>query len=215
MTKKETIVVLGAHSDDFVIGAGGSIAQFTAEGKNVLAIVFSRGEKTHPWIKGKVVQDFREAEAIIACKLLNCKIKFLGLGDLNVGKEYQKKHLEKKLLPFLEKLQPTKILTHSHNDIHPDHQDVNKIMLQLWEKMKIKPEVYIYSIWNPLSLSGQYPTLYIDITKQFGRKLKAMNLFRSQRLVAIYPLLLFVFYRAIASGLKIRKMFAESFYRIK
>ncbi len=215
MTKKETIVVLGAHSDDFVIGAGGTIARYTAEGKEVLAIVFSKGEKTHPWIKRKVVQDFREAEAILACKLLKCKIKFLGLGDLNVGKEYQKKQLEKKLLPFLEQLDPSKILTHSHNDLHPDHQEVNKITLQLWEKMKVKPEVYIYSIWNPLSLSGQYPTLYIDITKQFGKKLKAMNLFRSQRLAAIYPLLLFVFYRAIANGLKIRKMFAESFYRIK
>ena len=39
MPKKETIIVFSAHSDDFVIGAGGTIAKYTQEGKKVIAIV--------------------------------------------------------------------------------------------------------------------------------------------------------------------------------
>ena len=33
MAKEETIVVFSAHSDDFVIGAGGTIAKYTKEKK--------------------------------------------------------------------------------------------------------------------------------------------------------------------------------------
>ncbi|MEK6845367.1 MAG: PIG-L family deacetylase, partial [Nanoarchaeota archaeon] len=42
----ETVVVFGAHSDDFVIGAGGTIAKYQQEGKKILAVVFSYGESS-------------------------------------------------------------------------------------------------------------------------------------------------------------------------
>ena len=60
--KKETIIVMSAHSDDFVIGAGGTIAEYIKQGKKVISIVFSYGEKSHPWLKEKVVQKFRIQE---------------------------------------------------------------------------------------------------------------------------------------------------------
>jgi len=56
MNRKESILVFSAHSDDFVIGAGGTIAKYVREGKKVQAIVFTYGEKSHPWLKGEVVQ---------------------------------------------------------------------------------------------------------------------------------------------------------------
>jgi len=68
--KKETILILGAHSDDFVIGAGGTMAKYTQEGKKIISVVFSYGEKSHPWLKEDVVQKMRSEEAAKASKLL-------------------------------------------------------------------------------------------------------------------------------------------------
>ncbi len=38
---KQTILVFSAHTDDFVLGAGGTIAKYIQEGKTVIAVIFS------------------------------------------------------------------------------------------------------------------------------------------------------------------------------
>jgi len=212
---KETILVFGAHSDDFVFGAGGTIAKYTKEKKKVISIVFSYGEKSHPWLKEKVAQKMRSKEAFKASKLLGCKTIFFDLEELHFLKDYQEKNLEKQLTKLIQKQKPSKIFTHSDEDPHPDHKAANKITLQLLEQITFKPEVYIYSIWNPVSLKTKYPVLYENITTTFSLKLQALKLFHSQRFHAFYPLILVVFYRAIKNGLKIKKRFAEKFYKIK
>lgn len=224
MTKKEVIIVFSAHSDDFVIGAGGTIAKYTKEGKKVISIIFSSGEKSHPWMKKKVVQKFRTKEALDASKILGCKTIFLNLEDQEILSEYKKNNTEKELLKIINRHKPIKIFTHSIEDSHlsagkfvgkDDHKAVYRITMELYEKLKFKPEIYVYSIWNPVQLKTQWPALYFNISKTFSKKLKALKQFPSQRLNAIYPLSILIFFRAIKNGLKIRKTFAEKFYRIK
>ncbi len=212
--KKEVILVLGAHSDDSVIGAGGTIAKYAKEGKKVISIVFSYGEKSHPWLKAKIAQKMRSEEAFEASKILGCKTVFFDLKEFNFAKDYEEKKVEVKLIKLIEKHKPNKIFNHSNEDPHPDHKAVNKITLELLKKIKLKPEVYIYSVWNPVSFKTGYPALYEDITQTFSLKVKALKTFRSQKIHTFYPSLL-MFYRAIKDGLKIKKRFAEMFYRIR
>ena len=212
--RKETILVFGAHSDDFVIGAGGTIANYTQAGKQVLSIVLSYGENSHPWLKEKVIQKMRAHEALEASKMLGCKTYIFDLKELEFEKEYKQKKLEKKILGLIKTLKPTKIFTHSPEDPHPDHKATHKITLEIYDKIKgKKPELYIYSIWNPVSIKT-YPALYEKITKNFSLKLRALKTFRSQKIHVAYPLVL-LFFRAIIEGLKIRTWFGEKFYRIK
>jgi N-acetylglucosamine malate deacetylase 1 len=211
--KKENIVIFGAHSDDFVIGAGGTIAKYAQEGKNIISIIFSYGEKSHPWLKENVVQKFRAKETLEAGKILNCQNIFLDLKELNFLEQYDHNY-EKKLLAILNKFKPVKIFTHSGEDPHPDHQAVNKITLELYDKIKFKPEVYIYSVWNPVSFKTKYPVLYEDITKTFTKQLEALKSFRSQKIHIFFPTFLLLF-RAFKNGLKIRKWVAEKFFRIR
>lgn len=222
--KKETILVFGAHSDDFVIGAGGTIAKYAREGKKVISVIFSYGEKSHPWLKEEIIKKTRSQEASQASKILGCKTIFFNLEDQKVDEDYQKKKIEKKLLEIVNKEKPSKIFTHSREDSHvsfgllvgkDDHKAVHKITLDLYEKIRFKPEIYVYSIWNPVSLRTGYPALYENISQTFSLKLKALRIFRSQRFNAIYPLLFMIFYRAIKNGLKIKKKFGEKFYKIK
>lgn len=214
MSKKETIIVFSAHSDDFVIGAGGTIFNYTSEGKKVIAIVFSYGESSHPWLKENIIQKMRSDETLEACKLLNCDVFFFDLKEFNFKKEYQEKNIEKKLLELLEKERPSKIFTHSSEDPHPDHNTVNLITTELFEKLKPKPELYIYSVWNPVSFKTTFPALCVDITDSFKIKLKALKTFRSQKIHVAYPFFLLLF-RALREGIRIRKRFGEKFFRIK
>jgi len=216
MTKKETIIVFGAHSDDFVIGAGGTIAKSVQEGKKVISIVFSYGENSHPWLKEQIVQKIRSKEAFDASEVLGCETFFYGLKEMKFKEGYEKKDLETVFLKMINEEKPTKIFTHSNEDPHPDHQDVHQFTLQLFEKINFmpKPELYIYSVWNPVSFRTKYPALYVDISKTFFTKLKALKTFRSQRVHVAYPFFLLMF-RAVKSGFKIRKRFGEKFFRIK
>lgn len=214
MSKDETILVCSAHSDDFVIGAGGTIANYAAEGKKVIAIVFSYGEKSHPWLKESIVQKMRAEETFEASKLLNCKVYFFDLVELDFLDDYKKKKVEQKILSLLETVKPSKIFTHSNEDPHPDHQAVYKISKQLLDKISFKPELYIYSVWNPVSFKTKFPVLYVDVSKTFKLKLQALKTFRSQKFHIAYPFFLLM-YRAFVEGFHIRARFAEKFFRLQ
>jgi LmbE family N-acetylglucosaminyl deacetylase len=210
--KRETILVLGAHSDDFVIGAGGTIANYTKEGKRVIAVSFSYGELSHPWMKEKLVQKMRSDEAFVAAKMLKCKLIFFNLKE---GKFKEGATLTRKTLgTIIKNEKPSKIFTHSNEDPHPDHRAVHQITLDLYKHLKKKPELYIYSVWNPVSFRTQHPALYVNVRKTFVKKLKALKKFDSQKLHVTYPLMLLLF-RGIKEGFKIRTLFGEKFFRIK
>lgn len=213
--KKQTILVFSAHSDDFVIGAGGTIAKYTAEGKKVIVVAFSYGEKSHPWLKEQIIQKMRSEEAWEASKILKCQILFFDLKEFNFLNDYISQNKEQELIAIIQKAKPIKIFTHSSEDPHPDHQAVHKITLDLYHKLNsIKPEVYIYSIWNPVSFKTQYPVLFVNVSATFSIKLQALRTFRSQKIHVAYPFLLLLF-RAVLAGVKLRTRFAEKFFRIK
>ncbi|MBI4983482.1 PIG-L family deacetylase [Candidatus Woesearchaeota archaeon] len=214
--KKDSIIVFGAHSDDFVIGAGGTIANYVKEGKKVISIVFSYGEKSHPWLKPEVIKRTRSREAFDAGNIMNCRMYMFNLEELKFYESYKQKNIEPELLKLMEHERPSKVFTHSQEDPHPDHQAANRITLELWKKLTFtpKPEVYTYSVWNPVSFHTIYPALYINITKSFSAKLKALKAFRSQQIQIAYPVLLLMF-RAIKDGFKIGALFGEKFFRIK
>lgn len=213
MAKKENMLVFSAHTDDFVIGAGGTIAEFGKD-KEVTILILSYGEMSHPWLKGKVAKNMRAKEALEAGKILNCKIQLFDLKEGNFTKEFSEQ-LSAKLVNFLETKKPLKIFTHSSEDPHPDHRATYKITLELAERVSYKPEVYTYSVWNPVSFRSSYPSLYVNISKTFAAKLKALKAFKSQKIHVAYPFCLLLF-RAFWDGLKIKGgLMGEKFFRIK
>ena len=157
----------------------------------------------------------RAQEAFQASKVLGCKTTFFDLEEFKFYQDYQRMEVEKQLLKIITKEKPTKIFTHSKEDPHPDHNAVNRITEELCRKIPAsqKPEVYIYSVWNPISFRTNFPSLYVDVSKTFGLKLKALRTFRSQQVHVIYPFVL-VLYKAIKDGIKIRAHFGEHFFRI-
>lgn len=213
--KKETILVIGAHNDDPVFGAGGALAKYAEEGKTIKTVIFSFGELSHPHMKPEVIIEQRVEEAIKADKILGGKgVAYLGVNEGSFPQEIKEKNVEQRLLDIIKKEKPSKIFTHGANDAHPDHFAVYNLINALVKKGKIKCEVYSFDVWEIIRVRNRMvPRLVVDITETFKTKIKSIKAHKSQQ-VTILNLLWTVYLKAVISGWNNNCKYAEIFDKI-
>jgi len=212
---KQNILVIGAHSDDQVIGAGAAMAKYAQQGHRVKTVIFSYGEKTHPHLKANIIANIRRKESQQADKIIGGKgVVFLGLTEWQFEKEYST--IEKQLTLLIRRFKPHKIFTHSIDDGHPDHVAVHKLVANLYDKMRLLCDVYTFDVWTPFNLKKRNnPWLFVDVSDTFRKKLDALKCFQSQKWHAILILISPVYIRAIYNGLLNNTQFGEVFYKIR
>ncbi|MBW2992497.1 PIG-L family deacetylase [Candidatus Woesearchaeota archaeon] len=213
---KETVLVLCAHPDDEIIGLGGTIAKYSKQGKEVITVIFSYGESSHPWMKKKYTVQKRVDEAKKADRIVGTsKTIFLGLRDGMLMKYVKSRKVEQIITNLIKRYKPKKIFTHSHDDmIFADHKAVNNVVTKVLKKIKYQGEVYIFDIWNPMTIRRRSkPKMIVDVSDTFRKKQKALKCFKSQSFV-IAELKPMIYIRAIKNGLSIRARFAEKFYKV-
>lgn len=214
----ENILIFVAHSDDEAIGAGGTIAKYAREGKNVYLIVFSFGEGSNPILVKKEIAITRVREARRVGKVLGVKqTVFLGAKDGKIIDNIKNKMFLDKVRRFIREHKPSKIFTHSYADPHHDHRAVNKIIMKVLSEKEFEDyPVFVFDVWNPLNLffNRNVPKMLVDITDTFETKLKALSLFRSQK-PSVYMLMPAVLAKARSQGIANECRYAERFYRIR
>lgn len=213
--KPETILCFCAHNDDQIIGAGGTLANYAKQGKDVYTYIFSYGESSHPHLQRKVIVKKRVAESKEADKIMEGKgIYYFGLKEGNFLNEIEERKFKQLIMDIITEKKPAKIFTHTQDDPHPDHRAVNKVILEIVNKLKFKGDIYSFDIWNPLTARGRAkPKLVVDITDTFDTKVKAIKCHKSQKL-ALIAMLPAVYTRAIINGLNHEVKYAEVFYKI-
>jgi len=210
---KKTIMICAAHADDEVISMGSSIVKFTKEGKEVIVVIFSYGAESLPWLKEKHVIETRVKEAVKIDKFLGVKKTiFMGLSDVKMEEKMVRMRTEERLKRLIEKYDPEKIFTHSI-DPHFNHRIVHRTVLKVIDTIKKDIPVYTFDIWKMLDTKEQKPRMYIDVSKHFKKKIKAMLMFKSQMYFSIYPLLPSVYLNGIMNGRHIKVKYAEMFYK--
>lgn len=211
---KKSIMVCGAHPDDDMLGAGGTLAKYHEEGYHTTAVIFSYGELSHPWVKSKVTREIRTNEAKRAHEVVGCDEGiFFGLKEGNFKPEIKQKKIEDVLRKIIRQRNPKMIFTHSFDDPHPDHHAVYETVLKVVDSIKGKHEVYTFDIWNPMSVRRRYlPRLYVDVSRTFGKKIAALRCYKSQ-IKYIFHLIISVYVKAIKAGIENNCRFAESFYK--
>ncbi len=217
MTKKETVLFLCAHNDDQIVGAGGTIAKYSKEGKEIITVIFSYGEKSHPHLKRKVIVKTRVRESQSANRILGGgEILYLGLSEGKFLKEIKEKKVEKKVKSIIRENKPTKIFTHSIDDPHPDHKAVYKFALDLTEDINYNGDVYSFNVWNFfINLRKRnVPKLVVDIEDTFKQKVEAFKRHKSQG-IAKLSLMWNVYVQALLNGFNNDLKYAEVFYKIK
>jgi len=195
------LLVVGAHSADFVWRAAGTIALVSAQGGTATVVALSygeRGESGELWKEpGQTVENVkrtRHEEAVAAAAAVGATFRCLDLGDyplsisdVAVGQ----------LVALLQELQPHVVLTHTPVDpFNPDHpvacQAVQRARLLASGagvasafKRIIPPDLYCFEPHQP-ELSEFIPNTFVDITPVMDRKIKAMHAMQAQGYLQSY-----------------------------
>ncbi len=213
---KETIMVFCAHNDDQIIGAGGTLAKYAQEGKEIIVYIFSFGESSHPHyhkeeIIKRRVKELHNADETIGIK----KSFFLGLTEGDFFNEFTKKKRKEIIVRALTEQMPTKIFTHSTDDPHKDHQAVNNIVLSIAKELMYQGEIFSFDVWNPFNLRNRnLPKLVVNIKETLPLKVKAFTCHRSQ-VPTLFIMIPSIYIRAFMIGLQYGQMYSEKFTKIQ
>ncbi|HVW17522.1 MAG TPA: PIG-L deacetylase family protein [Solirubrobacteraceae bacterium] len=195
------VQVIGAHSADFVWRAGGAVAKAVELGgvAEVIALSYGeRGESGELWKQeGQTIENvkkIRHAEAEAAAAHLGATFTCLDLGDypLQIGGD--------ELLLIAERIRefaPDVLITHTATDpFNPDHPIAYTAVDRARSLAAgagvpsafgtIKPpQLFLFEPHQP-ELCSFTPTVHVDITSVWERKLAAMGEMKAQQYLQTY-----------------------------
>jgi 4-oxalomesaconate hydratase len=199
--RARTMLVVGAHSADFVWRAAGAIAVITAAGGKATVVALSygeRGESGELWKEpGQTIENvkrIRHAEAERAAEALGATFIGFDLGDypLNVDAAALAR-----LTDLIRELAPDVIVTHTEKDpFNPDHP----VAYAATQRARLlasgagvasgfrtvtPPELFLFEPHQP-EQCGFVPTTYVDITAVFPLKQRAMEAMAAQQYLRQY-----------------------------
>ena len=199
---KKKLLVIGAHSGDFVWRSAGTIAKAVEEGAETLVVCMSYGErgesgalwKEDPNRTEESVKVIKKKQAQNSSDILGTPIQFLDWGDYPM-------HISDERIAELTRIigefEPTVILTHSEKDpFNPDHP----LAFQATQRARLlscgagvpsafknidPPVWYSFEPHQP-ELCGFLPDTYIDITSVMEKKIAAMSCMGAQNYLKDY-----------------------------
>ena len=211
----QTVLAIGAHNDDHIIGAGGTLIKYAKEGKKVKTVIFSYGEVSHPHLKPEVIVARRIKEAEAANEIMGTSgITWLGAFERSFDDDVVRLKLSKKLKDLIRADPPSKIFTHAPDDPHPYHRAVHHIVMDVVKQLKMRVDVYSFEVWNLLTLKNRdKPKLVVDISDSFKKKIVAFKAHESQS-TTIFFLLGKVYLKDFTNGWNNNCRFAEVFQKL-
>lgn len=195
------LMVIGAHSADFVWRGGGACAVTTANGGEARVIALSygeRGESGELWKEeGQTIENvkkIRHGEAERAAAALGASFESLDLGDYPLEIDGDRLRL---ISDKIREFAPDVLITHTDTDpFNPDHPiayaAVNRARglaagAGVSSAFKtIKPPVfYLFEPHQP-ELCNFTPNTFVDITVVMDAKLRAMEKMKAQKYLQTY-----------------------------
>jgi LmbE family N-acetylglucosaminyl deacetylase len=179
------VLVLAPHHDDEVLGVGGTMARWAAEGAVVEVAVITKGAPPlfAPEGAAQVRRELAEAHA----KLGVSRCRFL---DLPAAQLDSVPHhvLNGALADTLREVEPDVLYIPFPGDIHLDHQIVSLSALVAARPTgsRYPRAIYAYETlsetnWNAAYLSVPFtPNHFVDVTDHLDAKMAALRCFASQ-----------------------------------
>ncbi|MZE75632.1 PIG-L deacetylase family protein [Streptomyces xinghaiensis] len=195
------MLVVGAHSADFVWRSAGAVARHTAAGGEALVVALSYGERGESGVLWKQegqteenVKKIRHEEAAGAAAVLGAGFRALDLGDypLRAGDD-----AVAELAGIMRDFAPHLVLTHPEKDpFNPDHPVAHRAVARarlltsgagVASAFRTAPpsEFLAFEPHQP-ELCGFVPSVFVDITDVFERKVEAMRHMAAQRYLQEY-----------------------------
>jgi 4-oxalomesaconate hydratase len=195
------LLVIGAHSADFVWRAGGAVAVTTKAGGDARVIALSygeRGESGELWKESgqtvERVKELRHAEAERAASILGADFRCLDLGDYPL--EIDAPALQR-IADEIREFAPNVLITHTTVDpFNPDHGIAGAAVDRARSLAAgagvpsafatvSPPELFLFEPHQP-ELCGFVPTTFVDITDVMDQKVAAMAEMKAQAYLQTY-----------------------------
>src|SRR5215208_5911168 len=188
----ETYMLVVAHPDDAEFSSAGTIARLTREGKRVVIIQVTSGDKgtSNPEIPPEQLAEIREAEELEAARRLGvAETVFLRLtdGELEPNLEFREK-----IVRMIRTHRPDVIITHDPYRpyaLHPDHRAVGFATTDATYPTARDPLYFPEQLQEGLEphktaeiwfFGPEQPDKVVDITGTFDRKIDALRAHVSQ-----------------------------------
>ena len=174
-----TVLVVAAHPDDEILGAGGALAKHVDLGDEVHAVIVSEGA-TSRYTEGEA-SVLRVASEQSAAVIGFASLDHLELPDQRLDGS-PLIDLTQAIEPILQRLRPSHVYTHSHVDVNTDHGQVARAV---WTSCRPYAAPFVERLLafeTPSSTEWAWPTSdnaflatwFVDIEFTLARKLEAM-----------------------------------------
>jgi LmbE family N-acetylglucosaminyl deacetylase len=170
----DRVLFISPHTDDAELGAGGTIARFIEEGKEVYYLVFSSCEAS---IDAEFPPNTLVNECTNSCRALHIQPNRIKLLDYEVRTfPLFRQQILDDLIKVKNEVKPDLVFVPSSSDTHQDHRTI------YWEALRaFKKETSIWGYehpWNNLTFTTD---IFIRLeAKHFQKKLEALKQYKSQ-----------------------------------
>lgn len=179
------VLVIAPHPDDEVLGCGGTIAKYAAEGHEVYVCIVTKG--CEPLFPERDVEKTRE-ECKMADHLLGVKKTVFLDFPAAMLEDVRRYELNGAILDAVMDIKPEIVFLPHRGDMQLDHKlivDASMVALRPKYTHTVKKilsyETMSETGWDvPNCVNEFIPTAYSDITKYIDRKLEALRIFKSQ-----------------------------------
>ncbi|HEY8476398.1 MAG TPA: PIG-L deacetylase family protein [Chloroflexota bacterium] len=224
------VLVIVAHPDDAEFGCGGSVGLWTRQGRDVIYLLCTRGDKgsADPTMTSERLAAVREQEQRNAARVLGVKeVHFLDMRD---GEVQNTLAFREQLVRAIRRFRPYTVVTHDPTVLivgdewfdHPDHRAVglttadaiyptarDHLYFPEHRAMGLEP----HKVREVLFFGSQQPNHWLDISETIDLKLQALREHYSQ-FENFDQVAEWVRTRAQASGESQGMAYAEAYRRV-
>lgn len=175
------VLVISAHPDDEVIGAGGTIARHVANGDEVYWCVVTQGYS--PWRSAAELAQARQQVCTVQCLLGIEDVSFCGFPTIKLN-TVPHIDLTSALQAVVDNVKPEIVYTTPYCDVNIDHRLVCEATVVATRPLpgsSVK-KVLSYEIAPTTRFGIQpfAPNVYVDISAFLSKKLEAMACYETQ-----------------------------------
>jgi len=212
------VLVLAAHADDEVIGAGATLRKLANKGASIRLVIFSEGDEGYTTLaEEKTIVARRQRETKAVCRVLGINEYFTEHWlDWNFKVDNSS---YRAVIHHIREFRPDLVLTHRWGDYN-DHKVIQEVVVEAWFHAAIPCAMKLGPIWKHVPLYEfeviqpmAEPTVVVDVTDTYKAKVKAMERYASQHSLVggIFQLLEG---RALTRGYLIGTKYGEAFRRV-
>ncbi|WP_152042647.1 PIG-L deacetylase family protein [Salinigranum salinum] len=179
----ETVLAVGAHPDDEVLGPGGTLARHADVGDEVHVLIVTEGT-TAQYDDESLAETKRKEARRCADTLGVAEVHFGDLPDMRLD---DVPHVEVNAVveSVVDRIDPDTVYTHARNEVNRDHVAVHESTLVATRPTSGVDRVLAYETpssteWTGGSTPRFSPTAYVDVGDVLDRKVEAFAAYETE-----------------------------------